>query len=245
MDTTGNNFSIEEDEFLDDELDELMKKFEKFEEEMESAHQGLDKLFNLHDFTLELYEKLDECMGNLKQLEKIIPNISDSDVFLLGCFYCNICSALEGFTHEFVSILIKNEVDIDEDSLVSSANNNLGKKRKLLNNINEIIEIYKNKTINNPFEIAELCNSLFHLNINYNEAKFKKNCNDIIRVRNSFTHNNGYNNGVYINLSKSDVRNLLSFVEQFINIVTKKIIDKFDQQLSDVLDRHGFSTEQE
>lgn len=244
MNTTVNNFSVEEDEVLDDELDAIIQELDKFEEEMDMHNQGLDKLFNLFDCALELYEKIDECKKNLEQLKKIIPHTSNSDDFLLGCLYCNICSALEGFVHGFISGLIKNEVDVDEKKLISSANDNLGRKKKLLTNINEIVNEYKNKTINNPFEIAILCNKLFNLNIKYDEIELEKYSTEMIRVRNSFTHNNGYNNGTYVNINKNDVEHVLFFITRFINIINDKALKKFDKQLSDVSDKHGLNIEQ-
>ena len=57
MNTTVNNFSVEENEILDDELDAIIQELDKFEEEMDMHNQGLDKLFNLFDCALELYEK--------------------------------------------------------------------------------------------------------------------------------------------------------------------------------------------
>ncbi|WP_455019463.1 HEPN domain-containing protein [Neisseria sicca] len=244
MNTTVNNFSVEEDEILDDELDAIIQELDKFEEEMDMHNQGWDKLFNLFDCDLELYEKIDECKKNLEQLKKIIPHTSNSDDFLLGCLYCNICSALEGFVHGFISGLIKNEVDVDEKKLISSANDNLGRKKKLLTNINEIVNEYKNKTINNPFEIAILCNKLFNLNIKYDEIELEKYSTEMIRVRNSFTHNNGYNNGTYVNINKNDVEHLLFFITRFINTINDKALKKFDKQLSDVSDKHGLNIEQ-
>lgn len=243
MNTTANNFSIE-DGTSDDELDALIQEVEKFEEEMERHNQGLDKLFNLLDLALELYDEIGECKKNLEQLEKVVPYISDSDSFLLGCLHCNICSALEGFIHRFISSLIKNEADINEKNLVCSVNNDLGRKKKLLNDINKIIDEYKNRTINNPFEIARLCNLLFNLNIKYDESKLKKYSDEIIRVRNAFTHNNGYYNGTYMNINKKDVENLLSFIITFVNLINNNVLGKFDRQLSDVSNKHGLNMEQ-
>nr|WP_314459528.1 HEPN domain-containing protein [uncultured Neisseria sp.] len=239
MNTTVNDFS-EEDEILNDELDAIIQELDK----MEMHDQGVDKLFNLSDCALELYEKIDKCKKNLEQLKKIIPHTSGSDDFLLGCLYCNICSALEGFVHGFISGLIKNEVDIDEKKLISSANDNLGRKKKLLTNINEIVNEYKNKTINNPFDIAILCNKLFDLNIKYNEIELEKYSTEMIRVRNSFTHNNGYDNGTYVNINKNDVEHLLFFITGFINIINDKALKKFDKQLTDISDKHGLNIEQ-
>ena len=55
---------------------------------------------------------------NLEQVKKkLYPTHLIQMIFLLGCLYCNICSALEGFVHGFISGLIKNEVDVDRKNL--------------------------------------------------------------------------------------------------------------------------------
>lgn len=230
---------IDESDFWDDEgsWEDFEKECQKLEKEMESLNQGLDKLLDMHDCMLSLYEKTNECIKNLGQLERVVISIEDENEndFLLGCLYCNICSALEGFIHAFIVELIQNEKNIDEEKLIDSTNTILERNKKLLSNIDEIIKKFNKMTINNPFEIIKLCNFLFGLNISYDEKDFSEYGGKIVKIRNAYTHNNGYDNDMkYIRLTNNEVREFFSFTCRFINILNKKVENKFEKQLAEV-----------
>lgn len=217
------------DEKLEKEWDEFEKEWELLQKDLDRASVGLDKLFIQLDILMELSSKIEEFNKNITQLDKLISQSYDDNYFVNGCLLCNVCSAFEGFVHDFINLAIKSEENIDNRDLISNANSYLNRSKKLLSSFEEVLNVYKDATLNHPEKILDLCNKLFNFNINYNKPPIENYGSSIVSIRNAFTHNNGYDkNGKFQEITLNIVKGIRNFLVEILDVLNKEFQNKIN-----------------
>jgi hypothetical protein len=224
---------------MDDDFD-----FEEFERECEQQEKEIDFLitqmdngFDLIELLLNLessVERFNENMNSLNQVIESQKSEFSKNSFLYGILLAGIISAYEGFIHELFDACCNkkdyvNKALLNINKLTLRDSNYL--KLKIKEKISE--EDFKQKllqaTLYDPIQINRITDILFGLKMPAVDSKLFDN---LIKLRNAFTHNNGYLGGEYVKLNYQDIKNVYIIFNNLINGYVNSILKESDLNLT-------------
>ncbi|NWC90310.1 hypothetical protein [Pseudomonas reactans] len=208
------------EEFIEDEfdIDESMRELDALEaeiqellrfEEIQSA--AYDKAFAWWDVVDGSPSILKRYKSSIVSLEKMFPTLSDSpeDRFSRGTLLVGLVSAYEGLVHDFFllccqSYALATKAASNLKNLLPEDKSYLGLKVDCPRD--ELILKLKKKTFHDPTQVARLCNVLFELPLPKAHEKEVLYYNALLKARNSYTHNGGYEDGKEYKVSMKTLR---------------------------------------
>ncbi|HBP5562195.1 TPA: hypothetical protein L6B75_28395 [Pseudomonas aeruginosa] len=196
--------SMRELDALDAEIQELLRL-----EEIQSA--AYDKAFAWWDVVGGLPSIFKRYKSNIASLEKMFPLLSDNkeDRFSRGTLLVGLVSAYEGLIHDFLLLCCQSY------ALATKAASNLNNLEpydrtylglKVDCSRDELIMKLKKKTFHDPMQVTRLCNVLFELPLPGVHDKEVSYYRSLLKARNSYTHNGGYENGKEFRVSMKTLR---------------------------------------
>lgn len=206
-------------------IDKSMKDMQLLSEELDLDLIEINKLSNDIDFieiNIERWmifsEKLEKFIEIIELIEKTIPQFRDEQYsFFRGLFWSNIISTYEGYIHEILPLILISNDESEKQHEVR-------------------LKKFTSKVMYHPYHNANTLQTEFELS---NLTFCKKRADEIIKIRNAYTHNNGLdNNGSLIEISLDDLNQLINEILTIINMYHLAISTKSDEQLQNIL---GFS----
>lgn len=208
------------EEFIEDEfdLDESMRELDALDaeiqeflrlEEIQSA--AFDQAFAWWDVVDGLPSIFERYKSSIASLEKMFPSLSDSpaDRFSRGTLLVGLVSAYEGLVHDFLllcchSYALATKAASNLKNLEPEDKSYLGLKVDCPRDA--LILKLKKKTFHDPMQLARLCNVLFELPLPRAHEKEVLYYKALLKARNSYTHNGGYEDGKEFKVSMKTLR---------------------------------------
>lgn len=208
------------EEFIEDEfgIDQSMRELEALDaefqeclrlEEIQSA--AYDTAFAWWAVVGGLPSVFERYKSSIASLEKMLSTLSDSpeDRFSRGTLLVGLVSAYEGLVHDFLlqccqSYPLATKAILNLENLEHKDKNYLGLKVDCTRD--ELVLKLKRKTFHDPMQVTRLCNVLFELPLPWAHEKEALYYKTLLKTRNSYTHNGGYEGHKELKVSMKTLR---------------------------------------
>lgn len=180
----------------DDGWGQLIKEIELDGRELEELGQNLDTGFVWLSLLQDILPILRRFIDHLKSIDNVVHHLPNKDDvrhrFLIGTLFGGVVSAYEGMVHDFVDLLMNCDNYRSIERIKNIEANDLNRLRiKQGLGWDELALALGKATLNHPNIVARILNSLFEFSVPEADEDVLEH---LIKMRNDFTHNNGFNN---------------------------------------------------
>lgn len=210
----------------DDGLGHLIKEIELDGRELGELWQNIDTGFVWLSLLQDIQPILRRFNDHLRNIDDVVYHLPNKDDvrhrFLIGTLFGGVVSAYEGMVHDFVDLLMKcdNYRSIERIKNIQANDfNRLWIKQNL--GWDELALALGKATLNHPNIVARILNSLFEFSVP--EAD-KDVLEHLIKMRNDFTHNNGFNSaGEAYEVSWEQLSNFIVGMEELVAMYMRNV----------------------
>lgn len=181
------------DNYEDDEFDRELEKIEEIEKNLDLLYQQIDTSFDwlsLYQNMPPVIERFNRNIQSIDFAAKTLTNKNENkEYFLIGTLMGGVISAYEGMVHEFVDLLINSKIFTETEIIKKIQSRGIIRieKGEELNR-DSIAALLRNETLNHPNRVGKLLTVVFGFKL---KKRDEKQFTQLIKMRNSFTHNNG------------------------------------------------------
>lgn len=207
------------------ELDEALKEIDYWGKQLEEGGEWIDLLLSMEGTLLRFKE-------NMESLSIAFPALDSSEEknnqFLCGVMMVGIVSAYESVVHDLFSIILNKS---SHSELAVSQIQNLSKKDKYHLKLKscktdeELRAALSRATLHDPNQIARLSMVLFNVPLPSLPESF---CAKLLRIRNDYSHNGGYDGGKKHKLSPTVVLEMFRFIMDLVSTYNDAVLQHAD-----------------